>query len=150
MFSIRYRVVEAEELLDTRYLERSDYPVADAYQREPASFFVLRHVGADESADAGRVDIRNAGEIHDKDGCVFSSDGSLELEQSLEDDGSLETQDTLAWLGTVEVFDTEGFLRLQWHPEILAVPWRADCYKNVNSASKGADIPVGTRGRAER
>lgn len=57
------------------------------------------------------------------------------MKQSSENNRALETEDPLTRDGAVEIFDREGFLRVQWHPEILAVVWPTDCYKSVNSRS---------------
>jgi len=64
---------------------------------------IMGDVGADQSADAGGVDVENPGEIHDEGGGVFGADRGLELEQGCEHDRALKVEDSLAGAGTFEI-----------------------------------------------
>jgi hypothetical protein len=66
LFGVGQRVEEAEKLLAAGDGQGGVDAVADADQGERASILIMGDVGADQSADAGGVDVENPGEIHDE------------------------------------------------------------------------------------
>ena len=106
LLRFRDRTVNTKELFDACHFQSGDESIVDTDQGKFAPFFVMRDVGADECADPGRVNVRNACEVDDQGGDVFRANGSLKLKQRSENDWTLETEDSLPGHGAFEVFDT--------------------------------------------
>ena len=68
-------------------------------------------IGTDQSTDASRVDVGNAGEIDDEGAILSSSQSGLKKEERSEHHRSLQTQNALAGAGTVEILNVEWLLR---------------------------------------
>jgi len=105
-------VEETKKLLDARDGQGSMNAVADADKGQGAPLLIMGDVGTDQGADAGGIDVGDAGEIDDEGGGVFGADRGLELEQSGEYNRALETENSLTGLGTFEIVDMQRFLGL--------------------------------------
>jgi len=81
LFSVGLGVEEAEELKNTGYFEGIAHALVDADEREETTIFIVRNVGTHQGADAGRVDIRDAGKIDYERRRSFRAKSSLELKQ---------------------------------------------------------------------
>lgn len=112
LFGFAYGVEEAKEFFDPGHFQRGMNAAADTDQCEETSFFIVGHVGADQSTDAGGVYVRDLGEIDDQRAGVLGPNGGLKLKESSEHYRTLQTENALAGLGTVEFVDCKRLLRL--------------------------------------
>src|SRR5579862_2425322 len=71
---------EAEKAFDVGYLERIPNALAHTDQGERVSFFIVTNMGSDECSNAGRVDIRNGGEINHECARILGTNRILKLE----------------------------------------------------------------------
>ena len=134
LFGFGDGVEKAEEGVDAGNFEGVEDAFVDADQGEGASGFAVADVGADQSADAGGIDIGDAAEVDDEEAVFLGPQGGLKLEQGGENDRALQTENALAGLGAGEILDGEGFVRYRRHPAILAFGAGVEYYRNVNSA----------------
>ena len=69
LFSFRLGVKESEELKNP-----------GDFESEEAAIFIMRNVGADQSANAGRVNVRDVSKVDNESCGSFRAQSGLELE----------------------------------------------------------------------
>ena len=80
LFSFRLGVKESEELKNPGDFEGVAHTLIDADQSEEAAIFIMRNVGADQSANAGRVNVRDVSKVDNESCGSFRAQSGLELE----------------------------------------------------------------------
>ncbi len=86
-------------------LERIAYAVSYADQSQAAAILLMIHIGTDQRADAGGVDVRDFGQVEDERAGGITANLGLELEEIRNQDRSLEVKNAVAMSSIVDITD---------------------------------------------
>jgi len=83
----RDRIVKLEELLDPGHLHGIAHTGGYADQGQVPAILLVGHVGSNQRADAGGIDVGNLGEVQNEGGSTAAPDQGLKLKEIGEKDG---------------------------------------------------------------
>lgn len=86
-------------------LKRVAYAVSYADQCQTAAILLMIHIGPDQRADPGGVDVRDFGQVEDERAGGIAANLGLELEEIRNQDRSLQVKNTVTVRSIVDIVD---------------------------------------------